>query len=226
MRSVVTQLVGKEGCGKTHLGLTFPSPLVIFDYDGRAEDAVGNVRKLYPDKEIERIECALPPQDSPSTKFRNITFGKEDWEWFLDRYDESLAKYTTIQLDTWTVVAQICRAGYMNEIDKELGRAEMYTVPNARLKGIIDKAKAARKNLVLTSHVKPVYIDGNRTEEMEADGLRQTGAYADFVLGLDLVKSEGKVYTEATILKSGLSRALYLEVFQDIDYEYLAALVD
>ena len=217
MRSVVVRLAGAPGCGKTHMLATFPAPLAIFDYDGGVVDIIPK----FPDKEIKVYDLRLPIQWSSKKK----TYGKEEWAFFLDAYEKALDSYKTIGIDTGTSMWGLVRAAYSEEVGKML-LTYMYGEPNARMGAIVQWAKEAGVNLVLTHHVRRIYVDEKATGEMESDGWSHLGDLVDWSLMMQLVKDKsGDVYTEGVIDKCRLDRSLTWQSLIDPSYEKLEALV-
>lgn len=236
MRNIFMAVDGSPGSGKTHFSLSAPKPLCVFDFDGGVCDALDNYPTLK-HKTVERgcvgewdgediliVNSKLPIQWS----HRKRTYGRAEYASLRTDYDLALMLFETVLLDTGTTVYNVVREAYSDEIGKEL-MPFMYGEVNARINGLIQSARAAGKCLIMTQHVRPVYIDDKRTGEFESDGCKEVGNVADIKLYLDIEidkKGLSMPRTSFYVAKSRLARGLLGQTYYDLDYAMLADIVD
>ena len=224
---VILSIWGETKTCKTTLALTFPKPLVHFEFDPgglewAAHKFVGEAITSTPyavpiqlgvDKEGKgnRIPTLHPFQ------LRGI---KELWYKVLADYNKALEDKSiqTIVMDTATQLQQIDRAGYLQEkqeaqfnpngtlppgekLRQQLQQFE-YTEPNARMRSIIYAVRIHKKNLVLVHFAADEYITRPNSQTGSLESVTSGKIILDgFKETERLVDMEIYTYTVGTIIK-------------------------
>jgi len=221
MRPVRVRVTGNPGCGKSHFALTFPDPITVFDYDEGLDDLLD--KDVFKDKEIEVIDCSLPIQWSTKKK----TFGKKEWEFFIEQYEIALEVSKTVVIDTGTTFGEIVIAAVAETLGVKQLMPYQYGDRNAYIKAVVNMAKKAEVNLVFTQHMKDVYVNEQRTGEKEPDGWGRLGGLVDWDIFMEVRRAkDGTVATKSYINKCRLERSIIGETYEDIDYASLVDLVE
>lgn len=158
---MILSIWGETKTCKTTLALTFPTPLLHFEFDP------GGFDRAAP-RFVEEIQSgAIKSQVyiAPIQYVVKLQGMKELWYKLLADYNRALEdkRIKTIVMDTATQLQQIARAGYLQQLqDKEPSRQKLqqyeYTEPNARMRSIIYAARGHNKNLVLVHFATDDYI--------------------------------------------------------------------
>lgn len=191
--TITASIWGPEKSAKSSLALSWPQPIVHFDFDMGFERAMYRYTNGTAPTETETgwsittseggitsYRCPTPFNVSihPNTPLKGYM---ELWNKFLKWYMDALtdAKVKTIVVDTATQCWQICHMAYLQEkqeaqlLNKETKLRERlipieYAEPNARMRAIEQAPKAYSKHLVLTHYQTDTYasrMSGDRIEE-------------------------------------------------------------
>ena len=205
MIKIIFGIWGPDKSCKTTLGLTFPKPLALFEFDvGSYERAKYRfteevskgliIYNVYPTP----IQANLAPTFQITEKLVGI---KELWRSFLQAYYEALTnpEIATLMIDTFTLNWEVGRQGFLQEKQESQGPNEKlrerllpieYAEPNARMRAILHAAKSQNKHLVLTHHAKDEYkpmptergIEDMRTGNKERAGWVPLGDVVDIMV--------------------------------------------
>lgn len=181
--NVVVAIEGYPKTGKTHLSCTFPDPIKIFSFDIGAEFVAGK----FPDKQIDIVDYPLPVLDTLHPEPYALKFWKQIRQDLYKVFEE--AAYKTINIDTTSALFEVMRQAYAEELGQTQLMQWQYGEPNARMKGVIDRAHVSGVNLVLTHYLRERYVKGEPTGELELEGMRKTAGLADIVLRTERVAS-------------------------------------
>lgn len=202
---------GEDKSGKTTLGLTFPKPMTVYEFDvGGVDRAKWRFNKDFNAGLVKVVQYPMPLQiiaskDKSKLSFSNIIVGhRELWEEFMQSLYHTLMdeKVVTVMIDTGTLMWEICRNGYLQEkqeanvLKKEKIREKLlpieYAEPNARMRSILHACKAKNKHLVITHHARDEFIsqvnklEGKieevRSGKRERSGWTGLGDVADLIV--------------------------------------------
>ncbi len=212
MIKIIFGIWGEDKTGKTTLGLTFPKPLAIFEFDvGGYDRAKWRFSKEVSEGLIIYKVYPMPIQAKLAPTFQiteRLVGFKELWRSFLQAYYEALTnpEIATLMIDTFTLNWEVGRHGFLQEkqeaqfdasgnlFPKERLRERLlpieYAEPNSRMKAIPHAAKSQNKHLVLTHHAKDEYkpmptergIEDMRTGKKERAGWAPLGDVVDVMV--------------------------------------------
>lgn len=182
---MILGLYGDDKTGKSTLALTFPKPLVHFEFDlGGFDRAESRFKEEVASGAIRSIPLMMPMQiqlvkdnkGNVEARPSKLVVGmKELWYRFLGEYAQLAQKpdIATIAIDTATICWEICRLGFLQEkqeaqldqsgrlLPGQVLRERLlpieYAEPNARMRSIYYAAKAYNKHLVLCHHSRDEY---------------------------------------------------------------------
>lgn len=107
---LVLGVCGREGVGKTHLALTFPEPIFLFNFDKSLEGTLSRFK----DKEVYYADYEFPSGITPETKSDILEqFLKDYWDTILEEEEG------TIVIDTFTHVWDLIYSTVLEKIRKE-----------------------------------------------------------------------------------------------------------
>lgn len=171
---MIAVIGGEEKTGKTTFALTWPKPIVYFEFDiggwDRAKKDATNITRLQFPTPVQAIIHSSGLVAQP----KMIVGMKELWYQFLTEYNKACLDkaVATIVLDTWCQVWEICRLAVLQEkqeaqlVNGKLAPGEKlrtsllqieYGEPNARMRNIMFYAKSTGKNLVLVTYDRDEY---------------------------------------------------------------------
>jgi hypothetical protein len=163
-KRLLVNIEGLDKGGKTHLALTAPGPIALFDMDRGLE---GVVQKFMGDKEI------------LFTSYRHLPVVTEAdhkalWVKFERDYDVALAGkgIRSIIFDTATELwekARLAEFGRLSNVQ------HMYPALNAKFRKLIDRAFDAEKNLILINKRKKTYAQNKKGEDSWTGGWERAG---------------------------------------------------
>ena len=191
--NILTSVSGLAKTGKSHFALSFPAPIVIFNFDIGLEP----ILKKFANKDVRIFEYPMPIMDSA----RGQGFQKDlkgIWDKFIDdvRITNEDTEVPTVVIDTWTAVYQIAQAARACELGQQCILKHQFGDVFARLRSICHRTRIAGQNLVLTTYLKEKYVNDQPTGEMVLAGWGETEAQVDVVLRIrrdtKIVPKEGK----------------------------------
>lgn len=177
--NLLINISGDPKSGKTHIGLTFPDPILVYSFDLRGAELLLS-KKEFKDKQIE-IRRYMPPI------VESLTPDKESpvfWEEIRKNYKKDIesGKYKSVLLDPATMLWEIIRNAWVVENERQRLLRRDYGVPNARMTYMLTSPLISGMNVVSINYLRDVYIDDKATGEKEIDGFKRTEGLADFVL--------------------------------------------
>lgn len=248
--AMILAIWGEEKTGKSALALSFPDPLVHFDfdygYDRVADSTYGH--KLINGRSITTNPYTLPVQFGG----RKMEGAKELWLKFLKDYLKALEdkEVKTIALDTGTQVWEVDKSGFLQErqerdvaagkVPREAILQIEYGEPNARMRSIYNAARGYKKHLVVTHYSRDEYrprlnpqsgmMESASTGKLQLAGFGETPNMVDLVIYTYKVE-KGKIdspdYSQqlwGVITTSGLGIELCGNIIQDVTYEKIVNL--
>ena len=204
--SCITVIWGRDGVGKTHLGLTYPKPLLL-DNDRRYQF----VHPKFPQAEIWEILIPLALDNAESTP---------SWENHLSLLKQALSySCQTVIVDTVTRMRQI---GLASTPDKQQRRAPFhYSWVNNQLEEVVASIRESKKHGVLVHRAGDEFVNEVRTGKDTIEGYKDIRYLADLVLHLESV---GPVIS-TTIEKCAWTYKLHGLSFPDITYSKLMDII-
>lgn len=187
--------------GKTHFALTFPKPLKIFSFDLGFKPVLAK----FEGQNIDVEEYPLPIIDTMRPK----PYANAIWEKFKKDYQDAVGKYETLVVDTSTALYEICRHALRERLGQKEILQHQYGEVYANMSGIIMRPIVAGVNLVLTHHLKPIWVDDKDTGEYKLDGYTRTEGLVDVVL---------RMRREAKII-DGKKRKVVITTITDTRYD-------
>lgn len=202
----ITTLYGPPGSTKTSLAITWPRPLVLYNFEGGAKRA-WRYREGIEDGSITERTFPLPHR-SMTTRYERLTGYMEAWQAITATLLIDLPKFETAIWDTGTVVWAIDRDAWLQDIQQQTpARKQLqvieYGEPNRRITELFNLARAFQTNLVITHHETDEYtqlrdplgniiVDENNnpvsvpTGKKQPEGFKHTTALSDWVLKTSL----------------------------------------
>jgi len=238
MENIVATIWGEEKTSKTTLALTFPKPIIFYEFD------IGGYNRAAWRFKGQDITCKsfIPPlpitkmlgTDGPTIKFPKRVEGmKELWREFLQTYAEDLQnkKVVTMIIDPGTQLWTIDHQGYLQEKQeiqlskgikeeddkfREKLQPPEYGEPNTRFRSLIYGARGFHKNLVIVHYPRDIYgekLSGDKvlsykTGKVEPDGFRENRRLTDLEMWTYL---DDELEPKLKVTKSGLTKASALQ---------------
>jgi hypothetical protein len=209
--------------GKTHLALTAPGPIALFDMDRGLE---GVVQKFMIEKEI------------LFTSYRHLPCVTEAdhkalWGKFERDYDTALAGkgIRSIIFDTATELwekARLAEFGRLSNVQ------HLYPALNAKFRKLIDRAFDAEKNLILVHKRKKAYKQNAKGEDSWTGGWERAGfTEIGYVVQVNLYSYEegkddaGNAVFACQVINSRLQPSLNGEIISGelCTFPYIASLL-
>lgn len=197
-------VIGEPGLGKTHVGMTFPGPVVVFDTEFRADGVL--------------------------SKFRNIEkyWKKVDaWDDVRQGVGRALQRHAkmpgTFVFDSGSDLNLLAEAEVLAEIaaDSKKAHKTLHWGPvNKRFKGLFSTLRDRRWNAVFTARLKDEWKGDDRT------GGRTAGSFvgdkliyhADFAIKLERAADGKRV---GRVLKNGAKKiGTYREILEDHELNF------
>ena len=236
---MIVAVWGQNKTGKSTFALTFPEDIVVFDFDLGVDRAIGR----FNGKSITVHKIEVPIR----LKGLKLAGSAEAWHSFEDKFSTACSskKVKTIVIDTGTQWYELCRFGYLQELQENKARESLqpieYGEVYARLRRIIQNARLADKHLVLTHYARDEYgvrlnpstgvKEDYRTGSLEMDGYKHTEGQADLVLYTFLRKvtlnsSGEKLKPVGRVCMSGIGLDLVDQELIEPSYEGIMNLVE
>ena len=183
--NLVVAVAAQPKTGKTHFGLTFPEPIVVYSFDIGIEPVLARFK----DKKIEVRTYPIPIIDTlhPKPYAREIVSAfRKDFQ------SDSSSGYKTLMIDTWTLLYQLYNHARAEELGQEQLLQFQYGEVYTRMDALILQARVLGINLVLTCYLKEKYLKNEATGELVPDGPSHTVGLADVILNM---RKETKVFS-------------------------------
>lgn len=157
-KRVIVAINGHRGKGKTHIGLTSPGPLAVFNLDIGLS---GVVQKFASAKTIHVMDLRVPATQEDANR---------EWNRFYAAWTAALKSkdIRSIAVDTETELWELFRMARFGQLAQIM--PYQYAPVNAEYARFLREILSTEKNLVLLRHLKPVYINDKRTKDYEAAG--------------------------------------------------------
>lgn len=177
--NIITSISGKPKTGKTHLSLSWPSPIVVFSFDIGQEPVLAKFKG----KDIRVVQYPLPIIDTVKGKGQQDEI-KQLWDKFSTDFREATenTEVKTVIIDTWTALYQIAQIARAKELGQVNIMREQFGEVYARLRSLIHRCRLSGQNLVLVTYLRDRYVDDSNTGELEMDGWRGTESEVDVIL--------------------------------------------
>lgn len=247
MQNIVATIWGEEKTSKTTLALTFPQPIIVYEFD------IGGFDRAAWRFKGQDITCKSFPIPMPISRMmgtegltikfpRRVEGMKELWREFLSAYAEDLQNkdIATYVFDPGTQLWTLDHQGYLQEkqeIQLSKGMKEdddkfreklqppEYGIPNERFRSLIYGARGFHKNLVIVHYIRDIYAQklvgdkvlDYKTGKVEPDGFKENRRLTDLEMWTYL---DDELEAKVKITRSGLTKG---DAFKDIilepDYE-------
>lgn len=217
--NIGVSITGESKAGKTHLSLTFPSPIVIYSFDIRGAEIL-LTKPEFKDKQIE-IKKFMPPI---AEALHPEPYAEKFWMEIKKDYKEMMDSglYKTVVIDPATILWEVIRHSWTEESDRRQLLSRDYGEPNARMTWALMAPLTLGMNVVSTQYLRTKYVDDKATEELELDGFKRTEGLLDVAIGVEMItkKEKGKPTSSVvmTIKRNRFDRDL--NGFELIDATY------
>ncbi len=170
--------------GKTHIACSFPDPIALFSFDLGAKF----VCNKFADKIIKVYEYPIPIVDTAKPQ----PFAEDLYQKVKKDYLEACTsgEFKTIVIDPATVLWEIVRHAYIDELGRKNIKEVEYAEPNSRMSWFLMQPMVSGINLVILSHLRDRYEGGVSTGEKELDGFKRINNIADVVVLLERRKKQ------------------------------------
>lgn len=164
-RRLIMSIEGLEKSGKTHLALTAPGPIALFDFDTGLEGVVG---KFTPTKEI-YVKDYVGASEAGRGDYAQV------WEKCRLEF-KTLLKHPPLRsvvVDTDTERWELLRMARFGKLDQIM--PQFYGPVNSEYRGLVRDAYASDKNVILLHKMKTVWVKNTRTDDVERSGFGEMG---------------------------------------------------
>lgn len=202
--SLIIGVEGPEKSGKTHFGLTAPAPILFMDFDQRAR---GTIEKFARTKSIVRCPFIIPYDEVGAVELKK--------KGSTEIPKELHAKLVALHLRATQVMEIACRSTVLRSIVLDgtdtlwtlacmakFGRLNKvppsaYREVNTAFEALLNKPKAAKKNLILLSRTKPEWTNdssgiGKPTGRVLRAGYQSLESITEINLKVKFSVEEGK----------------------------------
>lgn len=157
---MIAAICGKRGKGKTHLGLTAPGPIAVFNLDVGLD---GVVQKFTGDKVVMVADFEVPYTQDDAIKERDRFYAA--WSAAIRARD-----IRTIMIDTETELWELYRMAEYGALSGIM--PYQYTSVNIKCSRLFKETLTIGldKNFIFLRHLKPLYVNDKRTDRWEAAG--------------------------------------------------------
>src|SRR5574343_748878 len=187
-KRLICAIYGHTGKGKSHVSLTAPSPIAVFNMD---LGLTGVVHKfLKQGKDISVINLSVPPTQEEAIL---------EWEKFIKAWTAVLGQkdIRTVVVDTETQLWELKRMAEFGKLSQI--KAHHYGPANADYSRLLREADTAiDKTFIFLRHLSPVYIDDKRTAKYESKGFGSLEKFVQVVaeIGRDSLGDGGGWWLE------------------------------
>ncbi len=165
-RRLIISVSGKDGTGKTHFALTGPEPIILFNIDMGTEGVLhkfqqgevgGSPKKIF-------VYDISVPKGADKEVYETL------WSQVRERAETAYKlRQGTVVWDTDTENYELCRLARFGRLTQIM--PHHYTVVNNDYREFLRLAYQSGATTVLIQKVKPVYLNGNRTNDYEESGM-------------------------------------------------------
>ena len=221
---LVMRIGALEKDGKTHLALTAPAPIAVFDMDRGLE---GVVEKFADTKEIQVTNFREMPVKTQKDH-------EAKWDMFEKRYWAVLADTTirSIIWDTDTEAWEMIRMAYFGKLTQI--KSHHYGEVNAVFRKLIDGAFDSNKNLIMLARYRKQYVKKNLTSDdsawngkYEPSGFTEAPNIVQVNLRTKLVEDEdGEQMPTAVVVNCRQNMTMnghLFEGFDEVTFPWIAA---
>lgn len=205
-RTVLMDIIGPEGTGRTRLALTAPGPIALINADEKVE---GIVQPFV--REGKKIKIATFGMTATSDKQATLTQGEQVWGRVRGWLTDSMGWAKTTVVDTATEGWELCRLANFGELNPKGNRMDrLYGPVNAEFRAAFKQFRIVGKSNLVTIHqTKDHYVDKMKdgvlqsvnTGTTKRAGFKEFGYIADVVLRTGKSVVGGDIVFTATIEK-------------------------
>lgn len=166
---IIISVCGLEKQGKTHLALTAPGPMALFNMDVGLE---GVINKFCDDKEIYPYDLRVPAPTRATAKEE----AEQEWNRFVDIWTQmmDLRSVRTLVVDTATELWDLARVAYFGKLNQV--KPHNYVEVNAEFRRIIRMPfESSDKNVILLHKMKKRYVNEKWDGSYERAGFNDVG---------------------------------------------------
>lgn len=207
---------GWDKVGKTHFGLTMPSPILGMYLDPGGTEGVAQKFLRgddgFPKKDIRQIQYRF------NKKFDDQDKAKEMRDQWIEDYQHALTIARSIQWDeteTWELF-RFAEFGRESDLQREYGPL------NGMYRGLIQDAFDVGVNLQLIQKVKTKWVKGQSTDEIEPVGFKQAGNIVQVSLEHTWSHADG---FQVCIVNCRQNTEVWGETFTNLTFPELGQLV-
>ena len=165
-RRLVASVGGREKTGKTHVALTAPAPVILFNIDLGTEGVVGKFQEGFDGQEAKKVYVY-------DVRFqRNSTQTKDYAPLWLDLKAKLTSAWGlsggTVVMDTASEAHELSRLAAFGKLTQVM--PHHYGPVNAEWRELIRLAYDSKMNTILIHKMRPKYVNDVRTKEYEIKG--------------------------------------------------------
>jgi hypothetical protein len=215
---------GRDGVGKTRLGLEWPKPIFLFDSEGNTKETISQIG----DKSDIFVHRFMPPM------LGNFAAAKAEFQRFHKAYHETLQKCAsagvkgTFVLDSVTNFYDMIRYALvpMTPDGKAQGTAWVYGESNAAFQALFSQARYYRQRLYCTARAREIWVDKQPTGTFSAEIKVEALYAASIVLETQLTPDgKGGFNRKYTFRKAQPNQNLVGMGFPNLPYEQMVKLI-
>jgi hypothetical protein len=213
-KRIIMAVNGHRGAGKSHFALTAPGPIAVFNFDVGLS---GVVQKFAANKVVMVTDMRVPNVQEEAAR---------EWQRFCNAWTMALkAKdVRTVVIDAETESYELIRLGRFGQLSQVM--PYMYGPVSAEYARVLRQALDADKNVVLTRHLRSVYINDKKTRDFEPAGFSGVEKIVEAVVEIRRQRIEDGRGWEIEITKNRLNPELDGEVLggDACNFPFLASL--
>jgi hypothetical protein len=206
---LIVNVQGLEKCGKTHFALTFPDPIAMIDIDVGTEGVVDKNKKEVLVKSVGDFHDPVQAQ----TIWQDVKLA-------IQRALDS-KQVRTVVIDTATELWELLRMARFGKLTQVM--PHHYGPVNAEYRELVRRFFESDKNLVLLHKMKPLYVNGDRTNKYQMSGFSEIPFLVQ--VNIEVARDDGDF--KAVILNCRQDMGLAdTELYNEmIDYETVNSLI-